>query len=88
MMRRALLGLALATVVWPAQAQDYPTRPIRVIATSSAGGTSDVFMRALADELRATSGRTVPSRSRSSRKPDCSRNDRPPVEPLAYNQFL
>ena len=30
-------------------AQDYPTRPIRVIATSSAGGTSDIFMRALGD---------------------------------------
>ena len=54
MMRRALLVLALALAAWPmpAPAQDYPTRPIRVIATSSAGGTSDIFMRALADELQ------------------------------------
>ena len=56
MTRRALLGLALAwvalaAVTMPAPAQDYPTRPIRVIATSSAGGTSDIFMRVLADEL-------------------------------------
>jgi tripartite-type tricarboxylate transporter receptor subunit TctC len=42
-----------------ALAQDYPTRPIRVIATSSAGGTSDIFMRALADELNKRFGQPV-----------------------------
>jgi tripartite-type tricarboxylate transporter receptor subunit TctC len=39
-----------------ALAQDYPARPVRVIATSSAGGTSDIFMRALADELHKAMG--------------------------------
>ena len=34
-----------------AQAQDYPNRPIRVLTTTSAGGLSDIFMRALGDEL-------------------------------------
>ena len=35
-----------------AQAQDYPNRPIRAITTTSAGGLSDIFMRALGEELR------------------------------------
>jgi tripartite-type tricarboxylate transporter receptor subunit TctC len=44
------LGLALYAAI-PAAAQDYPTRPIRVFTTTSAGGISDIFMRALGDEL-------------------------------------
>jgi len=61
MIRRALLVLALASVAWSAQplAQDYPSRPIRVIATSSAGGTSDIFMRALADEMHKGLGQPI-----------------------------
>jgi tripartite-type tricarboxylate transporter receptor subunit TctC len=39
------------TAALPAAAQDYPTRPVRVITTTSAGGLSDIFMRALGDEL-------------------------------------
>ena len=35
-----------------AAAQDYPARPIRVITVTSAGGTSDIFMRALGEELQ------------------------------------
>src|SRR3954451_24559924 len=42
-----------------AVAQDYPTRPIRVIATSSAGGTSDIFMRALGEELQRGLGQPI-----------------------------
>ncbi|MBI1203365.1 MAG: hypothetical protein GC182_12720 [Rhodopseudomonas sp.] len=37
----------------PAQADDYPSRPIHVITTSSAGGISDIFMRVLGDALRS-----------------------------------
>jgi tripartite-type tricarboxylate transporter receptor subunit TctC len=51
-----LAAFALLPPTCAAVAQDYPTRPIRVIATSSAGGTSDIFMRALADELHKSLG--------------------------------
>ena len=100
MMRRALLGLALAAVVWPAQAQDYPTRPIRVIATSSAGGTSDVFMRALADELHKGLGQpiivenrpggsfNIGARACAEAAPDGYTLCIIPGEPLVFNQFL
>ena len=43
----------------PASAQDYPTRPIRAIATTAPGGLSDVFMRALGEELRIQLGQPV-----------------------------
>jgi tripartite-type tricarboxylate transporter receptor subunit TctC len=35
----------------PAPAQDYPTRSIRVIANQSPGGISDIFIRAVGEEL-------------------------------------
>ena len=41
----ALLALSCG----PAFADDYPTRPIRAITATSAGGTSDVFMRLIGE---------------------------------------
>lgn len=50
-----LSGLALAvTPALPAQAQDYPNRPIHVIVPFGAGGPTDVFTRVLGEELRKT----------------------------------
>jgi tripartite-type tricarboxylate transporter receptor subunit TctC len=39
--------------------QDYPNKSIRVLAAQGPGGLSDVFMRALAEELRAPLGESV-----------------------------
>src|SRR5437660_2412572 len=36
----------------PAEAQPYPSKPVRIITANSAGGTSDIFVRALGDELQ------------------------------------
>src|SRR5260370_42217172 len=36
----------------PSTAQDYPSRPVRVIVPFGAGGPPDVFTRAISDELR------------------------------------
>ena len=55
----ALALLALLAPALPAAAQDYPTRPIRVIASQGAGGLSDVWMRAVADELGSALGGSV-----------------------------
>jgi tripartite-type tricarboxylate transporter receptor subunit TctC len=44
----AVLATAVAT---SASAQDYPSRPVRVIMPFGAGGPTDVFTRAIADEL-------------------------------------
>jgi tripartite-type tricarboxylate transporter receptor subunit TctC len=48
---RILALLVLAAPALPAAAQDYPTRPIRAIASQGPGGLSDTFMRALGEEM-------------------------------------
>jgi tripartite-type tricarboxylate transporter receptor subunit TctC len=97
---RTLLALALMALAGPALAQDYPTRPIRAFTTTSAGGISDIFMRALGDELLKRWGQpivvenrpggmqNVGARACTEAPPDgytiCILN----AEPIAYNQFL
>ncbi len=52
------IAVALACVA-PAAAQDFPSRTIRAIAATSAGGTSDIFMRALGEELQKRWGHGI-----------------------------
>jgi tripartite-type tricarboxylate transporter receptor subunit TctC len=99
-MRKALLILALAAAASPGLAQDYPTRPIKALTTTSAGGISDVFMRALADELLKRWGQPVVVENRPGGMQNVGARactEAPPdgyticilnVEPIAYNQFL
>jgi tripartite-type tricarboxylate transporter receptor subunit TctC len=102
--RSSILISALAAAAFGlpsmATAQDYPTRPIKAVTTTSAGGISDVFMRALGDELhkrwgqpiivenRPGSMQNVGARVCTEAAPDgytiCILN----AEPMAYNQFL
>ena len=95
----AIVGVLFA---WPvvATAQDYPTRPIKAVTTTSAGGISDIFMRALGDELHKRWGQPIVVENRpggmqnvgarvcTEAAPDgytiCILN----AEPMAYNQFL
>src|SRR5215831_12525849 len=99
-MLKALFILALVALAPSALAQDYPARPIRALTTTSAGGISDVFMRALGDELlkrwhqpvvvenRPGGMQNVGARACTEAPPDgytiCILN----AEPIAYNQFL
>jgi tripartite-type tricarboxylate transporter receptor subunit TctC len=56
--RRAALALALlcGTAARPAGAEDWPTRPVRIISPFPAGGTADVFARILADHFSTAFG--------------------------------
>src|SRR5262249_3661255 len=49
--RLGLALTALASLMSPASAQDYPTRPVRIIVPFAAGGPADVFSRQLAQHL-------------------------------------
>jgi tripartite-type tricarboxylate transporter receptor subunit TctC len=102
--RSSILISALAAAAFGlpsmATAQDYPTRPIKAVTTTSAGGISDVFMRALGDELHKRWGQPIIVENRpggmqnvgarvcTEAAPDgytiCILN----AEPMAYNQFL
>ena len=50
----ALLALAavLAAATPPARADDYPSRPVKIIVPFGAGGPTDVYTRDIAEELR------------------------------------
>ena len=57
----ALLLMALTAIAAPAPAaaQDYPNRTIRFIVPFGAGGPTDVFTRALGEELRKALGQPI-----------------------------
>jgi tripartite-type tricarboxylate transporter receptor subunit TctC len=93
----AILSVAVGV---PATAQEWPTRPVKAITTTSAGGLSDIFMRALGEELRQRWGQplvvenrpggsmNVGTRACAESAPDgytiCITN----ADAMAYNQFL
>ncbi len=95
----ALLAAVCALPTFAA-AQDYPNRPIKAITTTSAGGLSDLFMRALGDELHKRLGQplivenrpggamNVGTRACTEAAPDgytiCITN----ADAMVYNQFL
>jgi tripartite-type tricarboxylate transporter receptor subunit TctC len=99
-MRRLFACLVLSLIATPAFADDYPTRPIRVFTTSSAGGISEIFMRVLDDKLQSRLGQrliienkpgaqgNIASRACAEAPPDgytiCIIN----ADPIIYNQFL
>jgi len=55
----SVLALLLLAVPAPAVADNYPSRPIRAIVPQNPGGLSDVFTRALGEELGPALGQTI-----------------------------
>ena len=55
----AAVAACLLLPAAPSAAQEYPSRPIRAISNQSAGGLSDIFMRALGEELHKRLGQPV-----------------------------
>jgi tripartite-type tricarboxylate transporter receptor subunit TctC len=100
---RFLSPLIVAIVVGsalPAAAQTFPSRPIRVVVPASAGGTQDVLMRALGEDLRKRLGQplvienrpggnfNIGARACADSPPDGYTICMLPNEALVYNKLL
>jgi tripartite-type tricarboxylate transporter receptor subunit TctC len=96
----SLIGLAALHTAPPAAAQDYPTRPVRIVFPLAAGGGGDVFTRAIADELqkawhqpvvvenRPGGAQNIGARACVEATPDGYTICVLSSEPAVYNQFL
>src|SRR5256885_1847594 len=56
--RRAILALLLAAAL-PVAAQDYPSKPIRIVVGYAAGGGNDIIVRVMQPEMSKGLGQTV-----------------------------
>ncbi|MBX9773842.1 MAG: tripartite tricarboxylate transporter substrate binding protein [Xanthobacteraceae bacterium] len=95
-----LVAAAASMLTASAGAQTFPSRPIKVIIPASAGGTQDVFMRALGEDLRKRFGHAlvidnrpggnfnIGARACAESSPDGYTICMLPNEALVYNQFL
>jgi tripartite-type tricarboxylate transporter receptor subunit TctC len=62
--RRAILLAAMTSVICvnvavPATAQIHPSRPIKIVVPTPAGGSSDVLVRLLGEAIRRANGPTI-----------------------------
>jgi tripartite-type tricarboxylate transporter receptor subunit TctC len=95
----AWTGLTAASAA-SALAQDYPSKPVRIVFPLAAGGGGDVYTRALADELQKTwrqpvvvenrpgGGQIIGARACAEAVPDGYTLCVLSSEPTVYNQFL
>jgi tripartite-type tricarboxylate transporter receptor subunit TctC len=58
-MKRFLLAAAAAWLVFPAQAQTWPTKPIRLVVPFAPGGSSSIVARAVAVEMEKGLGQPI-----------------------------
>ncbi|QII85540.1 tripartite tricarboxylate transporter substrate binding protein [Bordetella hinzii] len=57
-MKRLFIAVCMATLSWPAMADTYPSRPVRVIVPYQAGQGTDVATRFLAEHLARALGQS------------------------------
>ena len=56
---RTAIALVLATVIFTARAEDFPSRPLRLVVPAAAGGTVDLVSRAVSQKIAALLGQPV-----------------------------
>ena len=57
--RSVLLGVATASLAAPAQAQQFPSKPVRIVVPYTPGGGADTTARLIAPRLQEVLGETA-----------------------------
>lgn len=99
-LRFVLMALVASVIATPTLGQEYPTKVIRVIGASGPGGISDIYIRALNEELRKRLGQplivenrpggnfNIAARACAEAPKDGYTVCALPGEAVTYNQFL
>src|SRR5260221_11887227 len=93
LVRRRLLcaaagAAALHAVCRAALAQNYPTRPIRLIVTTAAGGSPDIIARLIGQWLSERLGHPIDVRSRAGGGTNTGTNNAVRAPPDGYTLIL
>jgi tripartite-type tricarboxylate transporter receptor subunit TctC len=95
-----IAALAIQTTPDAVAQQDYPNKPIRVIASSGPGGISDIFIRVVGEEFAKRTGQplvvenraggafNIGARACAESPPDGYTVCIMPNEPVTYNKHL
>jgi tripartite-type tricarboxylate transporter receptor subunit TctC len=84
----ALVAAALAGPARPAQAQDYPTRPVRVLIAFPPGGPTDFVGRLVTDKMSASLGQRVYIENKPGANGTVGADNIAKADPDGYSLFL
>ena len=84
----ALLMALCAVFAWPAQAQDYPARPIRVLIAFPPGGPTDFVGRLIADKMSTLFGQRVYIENKPGANGTVGADNIAKADPDGYSLFL
>jgi tripartite-type tricarboxylate transporter receptor subunit TctC len=84
----AAAAIFVALAICPAPAQDYPTRPIRLIVGFAPGGNTDVFARLLSAGVKERLGQTVVIENKPAANGAVAAETIAKAEPDGYSLFM
>jgi len=83
-----LVAAAFLCLSWPLRAQDYPTRPVRVLIAFPPGGPTDFVGRLLADRMSASLGQRVYIENKPGANGTVGADNIAKADPDGYSLFL
>jgi tripartite-type tricarboxylate transporter receptor subunit TctC len=87
-LRTAMLGGLVSALIGAASAQEWPTRPLRLVVPFPAGGSADVQSRVIADELAKALGQPVVVDNRPGAGGNIGAAEAAHAQPDGYTLFL
>lgn len=85
---RGLFALLCLAAITPALAQGYPNRPINLIVGFTAGGSTDIVARLVAEEMRKTWGQSVVVENKAGAAGNIAANHVAKAKPDGYTLLI